>query len=153
MKRPLKPEEKTLWGLVAATVRPLSGQRTPKTLDAPARLAPADLPGPPPPRKAPAEGIEPNRRHRIAKEREEIGARLDLHDMTQERARPALEAFIARAWNDGHRAVLVITGKGLVLRKAAPGWLEMLPMVAGVSEAARHHGGGGALYVALKRKA
>lgn len=80
--------------------------------------------------------------------------------MTQDQARMALAAFLTRAFDDGWRAVLVITGKGVqgdgVLRKAVPGWLgapELSHIVAGISEAARHHGGEGALYVALKRKA
>ena len=70
-----------------------------------------------------------------------------------------VDAFVVRAWADGWRAVLVITGKGVqgdgILRKAVPGWLgapELSHIVAGISEAARHHGGEGALYVALKRK-
>jgi len=53
----------------------------------------------------------------------------------------------------------VITGRGArgdgVLRRAAPEWLaasHLRPVVAGVSEAHRRHGGEGALYVALKRK-
>lgn len=79
--------------------------------------------------------------------------------MTQDRARAALEGFLARAWNEGYRAVLVITGKGVqgdgVLRRRAPEWLtagSLAHIVAGISEAHRRHGGDGALYVALKRK-
>ena len=78
----------------------------------------------------------------------------------QEEDRAALEAFVLRAFDDGWRAVLVITGKGVqgdgVLRKRVPDWLgapHLAHVVAGLSEAARHHGGAGALYVALKRKA
>ena len=70
-----------------------------------------------------------------------------------------LESFILRAWEDGSRAVLVITGKGVqgdgILRRRAPEWLaasHLTHVVAGVSHAARHHGGEGALYVALKRR-
>jgi len=63
--------------------------------------------------------------------------------------------------------VLVITGKGKpldavtigeergVLRRAVPGWLsgnELRHLVAGFDEAGRRHGGGGALYVRIKRK-
>ena len=105
------------------------------------------------------DGIEPRRRHRIAKAREEIGARIDLHGMTQDQARAALNAFLVRAFDDGWRAVLVITGKGVqgdgVLKRRAPEWLaapHLSHIVAGISDAARHHGGAGALYVALKRK-
>jgi DNA-nicking Smr family endonuclease len=53
----------------------------------------------------------------------------------------------------------VITGKGVqgdgVLRRRAPDWLsepQVRPLIAGFSPAERHHGGEGALYIALKRK-
>lgn len=79
--------------------------------------------------------------------------------MTQDRARAALDAFIRDAWDEGYRAVLVITGKGVtgdgVLRRHAPEWLaapHLAHIVAGISEAHRRHGGEGALYVALKRR-
>jgi DNA-nicking Smr family endonuclease len=56
--------------------------------------------------------------------------------------------------------VLVITGKGVqgdgILRRRTPEWLAepaVRGVVAGVSEAHRRHGGAGALYVAIKRKA
>lgn len=164
MKRPLKPEEREIWSMVAATVHPLTGRSAPKparpqTLDPAARIDPATLKPKPQKPRAELGGIEPNRKHRIAKEREEIGGRIDLHGLTQDRARTALEAFLARAWNDGWRAVLVITGKGVqgdgVLKKRAPDWLgaaHLSHIVAGISEAHRRHGGEGALYVALKRK-
>ncbi|MGA0605937.1 Smr/MutS family protein [Phenylobacterium sp. VNQ135] len=165
MKRPLKPEELRIWSLVAATVHPLPGKATPKrpapqTLDAPARIDPKTLKARSP--ESAREGvddIEPNRKTRIARERDPIGARIDLHGMIQDRARAALEAFLGRAWDEGYRAVLVITGKGVqgdgVLRRQAPEWLaasHLAHIVAGVSEAHRRHGGAGALYVALKRK-
>jgi len=168
VKRPLKPEELKVWSLVAGTVHPLPGrivQTPPPTpeetaLATPARIPPAAPLKPKTPRVRDAvEGIEPNRRHRIAREREEIAARLDLHGYDQDRARLALEIFLKRAWDEGYRAVLVITGKGVqgdgVLRRRAPEWLaapHLAPIVAGISEAHRRHGGAGALYVALKRK-
>ena len=177
MKRPLKPEERHIWGMVAATVHPLPGKASPaEALSPPPRGegsgagAPAASPTPnpeshrrhphtqPSPRKG-GRAIEPNRRHRIARDREPIGARLDLHGLDQDRARAVLEGFLKRAWDEGWRAVLVITGRGVqgdgVLRRRAPEWLaapHLAHIVAGISDAARHHGGEGALYVALKRK-
>ena len=173
MKRPLRPEELKVWSLVAGTVHPLPGRAAPSpppppqeaktpagTPEAPARIAVA----PPPPRREPPrrhglDGIEPNRHHRIVREREAIGARLDLHGYDQDRARAVLDAFLRRAWDEGYRSVLVITGKGVqgdgVLRRRAPEWLaapHLAEIVAGISEAHRRHGGEGALYVALKRK-
>lgn len=164
MKRPLKPEEQKIWSMVAATVHPLTGRSDkkkamPQTLDAPARIEPKRAEEAKKRLREALEGIEPNRRHRISREREEIGARIDLHGLTQDRARVALDAFLQRAFDDGWRAVLVITGKGVqgdgVLRKSVPDWLgapHLVHIVAGISEAARHHGGAGALYVALKKK-
>jgi len=170
VKRPLRPEELRVWSVVAGTVHPLPGRAAPAL--EPAAAAPTVNGDPalrlPPPKteknaistaRTGLEGIEPNRRHRIAKERDPIGARLDLHGYDQDRARAALESFLQRAWDDGYRSVLVITGKGVqgdgVLRRYAPEWLAapgLAPIVAGISEAHRRHGGAGALYVALKRK-
>lgn len=178
MKRPLRPEEHRLWSVVASTVRPLPGRApAPEPALPPEAVAPqasgpqappksARPKGPPPsppkpapPAWRPPEAIEPNRRHRITRERDPIVARIDLHGMDYDQARAALESFLFRAWDEGHRAVLVITGKGArgdgVLRRAAPEWLaapRLRPLVAGLSEAHRRHGGSGALYVALKRK-
>jgi DNA-nicking Smr family endonuclease len=91
--------------------------------------------------------------------RDEIAGRLDLHGFDQDRARQALHNFLLRAHDDGARAVLVITGKGRmgdgVLRRRAPEWLAdpaLRPIIAGLSQADRHHGGEGAFYIALKRK-
>ncbi|MEQ4597219.1 MAG: Smr/MutS family protein, partial [Methylobacteriaceae bacterium] len=42
-----------------------------------------------------------------------------------------------------------------VLRRSVPHWLrgpELRGLVLGFEEAARHHGGGGALYVRLRRR-
>jgi DNA-nicking Smr family endonuclease len=172
VKRPLKPEERHIWGMVAATVHPLPGRATPKAepsdaipaatmADAGIRIHRPAAPGVKRPKARPAlDPIEPRRKHRIAKAREEIGARLDLHGLDQDRARGLLERFLARAWDEGFRAVLVITGKGVqgdgILKRRTPEWLaapHLAHMVAGISDAARHHGGEGALYVALKRKA
>jgi DNA-nicking Smr family endonuclease len=154
---------------VTATVRPGPGRaplpETPKTEPdpgAPAALLPVSAlkpKKPPAPRRDP-DAIEPNRKKRIVRDPEAIGARIDLHGLDQDRARVALHDFIARAHADGARAVLVITGKGTlgdgVLRRRVPEWLAEAPsrvLVAGLSLADRRHGGEGALYVALKRKA
>ena len=168
MKRPLRPDELKLWSVVAATVRPSAGRPASKAgpkSGRPPITAGVILPAPgsgKPKGKAvvpPPSAIEPNRKRRIERAREDIGARLDLHGMDQDRARTALHAFLLRAHEDGVRAVLVITGKGTlgdgVLRRRTPEWLAEAPVraiVAGVSEAARIHGGAGALYIALKRR-
>jgi DNA-nicking Smr family endonuclease len=165
VKRPLKSDEQHIWGMVAATIHPLPGRGTPTASQQAAKTETAARIAPPRPQTRAAkvreqlDAIEPNRRHRIAREREDIGARLDLHGLDQVRARAVLEGFLANAFHEGWRAVLVITGKGVqgdgVLKRRAPEWLaapHLAHIVAGISDAARHHGGEGALYVALKRK-
>lgn len=166
MSRKLRAEEAHLWGHVTATVRPLPGRVAPKAKVPPVEAAPAHLPLPKPTPAGkpkadrPPDSIEPGRHRRIVRGHEPLEARIDLHGMTHDRARAALEAFILRVWDDGGREVLVITGKGTqgdgVLRRFTPEWLAAPPLravVAGVSQAHRRHGGDGALYVALKRKA
>ena len=141
---PRRPEAHDIATLMALGVGGRSG--------GPSVPTPAADPHPP--------AIEPNRRRRIARARDPIGGRLDLHGHDQDRARAALHAFVQRAQEDGARAVLVITGKGRtgggVLRARVPEWLSEAPsraIVAGVSPAEARHGGEGALYVALKRTA
>ena len=91
-----------------------------------------------------------------------IDDKIDLHGMRQERAHAALGAFLRRSQTRGDRVVLVVTGKGAsgeegrgVLRGAVPGWLsqpELRELVVGFEEAARRHGGSGALYVRIRRR-
>ena len=166
-RRPLRPEEVRVWAEVAATVEPAPGKVAPEIppdepAPVPAAAAPAASPKTQKVKAAPKAApdlIEPKRQRRIVRERDPIDARIDLHGMDQDRARAVLHAFLARAYDDAARAVLVITGKGLqgdgVLRRRTPEWLAepaVRPMIAGVSQAHRRHGGEGALYVALKRK-
>ena len=173
MARKLKPDEARLWSHVASTVKPRPGMALP-VAEADAakpkidpRAGPAHLPVAPvaakpsrPKLPPPPDPIEPGRKRRIVRGREPLEARIDLHFMTHDRARSALEAFLLRAYGEGVREVLVITGKGTlgegILRRQTPEWLAAPPLraiVAGVSKADRRHGGEGALYVALKGKA
>ncbi|MDP2260181.1 MAG: Smr/MutS family protein [Caulobacter sp.] len=173
MARKLKPEEARLWSHVASTVKPRPGMALP-TAEAAAvkpktdpKAGPAHLPVAPSAAKParqkpppPPDPIEPGRKRRMVRGRDPLEARIDLHFMTHDRARAALEAFLLRAHDEGVREVLVITGKGTlgegILRRQTPEWLAAPPLraiVAGVSKADRRHGGDGALYVALKGKA
>ena len=93
---------------------------------------------------------------------------LDLHGMTLVEAQPALHNFILGSVQLDRRLVLVITGKGRpkvdygpipvrhgVLRENVPIWLRQLPLssvILDVTTAHQRHGGGGAIYVYLKKK-
>ena len=169
MKRPLKPEEARLWARVAKTVRLAPGREAPKVDSMAAALDEAPIQRTAPPRPTPRphvhhrhgapDPIEPRRLRRLTREREELGPRIDLHGMSQDRAHAALEAFLRRASEDGWRSVLVITGKGFagdgILKRRTPDWLaepQIRALVAGVSDAHYRHGGKGALYVTLRRR-
>ena len=94
-------------------------------------------------------------------------ARLDLHGMTLSEAHPFLQNFILGSAQLKRRLVLVITGKGKskpdngpiperhgVLRHNVPIWLRQAPLsnvILEVTPAHQRHGGGGALYVYLRR--
>jgi DNA-nicking Smr family endonuclease len=180
MKRPLRPDELNLWARVAATVHLAPGRHAPLAVAEAAKptgaaaVKPQEIPKAAhkaspshaePRRAAPRppgvpRPIEPGRMRRLTRERDGHGPRLDLHGLDQDQARARLTDFLHRAWREGWRAVLVITGKGTlgdgVLRRMTPEWLAapaLREVVAGVSEAHRRHGGQGALYVALKRRA
>ncbi|KAB1075639.1 Smr/MutS family protein [Methylobacterium planeticum] len=131
-------------------------------------LTPTAMPyqAPPAAPSGPPSGLE--RRARLALRRGSlrVEARIDLHGLYQAEAHAALGGFLMRARAAGHAHVLVVTGKGGpsvddpfsergVLRRSVPHWLrspELRGIVLGFEEAARHHGGAGALYVRLRRR-
>jgi DNA-nicking Smr family endonuclease len=105
-------------------------------------------------------------KQRVARGRDAIEARIDLHGMTQSQAHTALLRFLRRAQADGAKIALVVTGKGGgrisrdgtsergVLRRQVPMWLslpEFRPFIVSFEEAHVSHGGQGALYLRLRR--
>ncbi|WP_455479490.1 Smr/MutS family protein [Bartonella sp. B23] len=97
---------------------------------------------------------------KIAKGHYPLEARLDLHGCGQEEAYFFLKQFLQSSQQKGLRYVLVITGKGRsygsngVLYQFVPHWLStpiFQDYVRAFEQAARQHGGGGALYVQLRR--
>ncbi len=180
MTRRLTPEEHELWHRIAATVKPRRARRvTPsETTHAPA-AAPrtVDKPKRPSTTLKPHGSREPAVRHvkavspfpvpaldgkraaRFRKGALEIEGRIDLHGLTLDLAHRALIGFLGQARDRGQRVVLVITGKGGpevgALKRLVPMWLATPPLAAVIAAAAPaqpQHGGGGALYVYLRRK-
>lgn len=86
---------------------------------------------------------------------------IDLHGMTKDIARDAVERFIVEARRDNQRCVLIVHGRGLnskdnipVLKSALKNWLERGRIGRGVlafCTARNHDGGAGAVYVLLKK--
>ncbi|MBB5073862.1 DNA-nicking Smr family endonuclease [Bartonella callosciuri] len=97
---------------------------------------------------------------KIAKGHYPLEARLDLHGCAQKEAYFFLKNFLQSSQQSGLRYVLVITGKGQspgsdgALYKFVPHWLSTSAFryyVHAFEQAARQHGGGGALYIWLRR--
>jgi DNA-nicking Smr family endonuclease len=195
-RRDLDPAEHALWDEVARTVKPARGKPKPKPRaePPPKREAAKPLPRsaqhakPPKPPPEPLKGLAPalmpgqtmsgvdgGTAERLRRGRIVPDAVLDLHGLTQDRAYTTLLSFIRRNHEQGHRCLLVITGKGLtktsdapakgfvmpersragVLRTLVPHWLsdsDVRKMVVGVQSAHQRHGGTGALYIYLRRK-
>jgi DNA-nicking Smr family endonuclease len=91
-----------------------------------------------------------------------IRAEVDLHGMTGQEARVALERFIAGSRASGFSCVRVIHGRGLhsadsepVVKNAAVAWLSgrLGRSILAFSSARPVDGGTGALYVLLKKRA
>ena len=177
-RRVLSPEERVLWTTVTKSIAPL---REPSATDediptemavlpsrpapapaksarnAPARSAPTALPS-----LAPLAPLGRRMKQRVARGKEAIDGRLDLHGLTQSEAHAALLRFLRTASARGARLVLVITGKGArasdgergVLKRHVPQWLglpEFRAFVVGFEGAHIAHGGEGALYVRVRR--
>lgn len=168
--RALTEEERILWNLVARTARPLRGKAAPPA-EPPKEEEPKAKPSPPavlasaPPKpvqqpKLQVHHLDRLTQRKISKGRLPIEARIDLHGMRQDEAHSLLLGFLRRAHVTGIRYVLVITGKGRslasdgVLKRSVPNWLATPPfrdLVSGYEDAARNHGGDGALYIRLRR--
>jgi DNA-nicking Smr family endonuclease len=182
-RRSLSDEERALWTSVARSITPLHPRRPSADVHEPTESA--ELPkspakgrksapvgarspatsAPQPKNKAPPLAPLGRRlKQRVARGREAIDARLDLHGFTQGQAHAALLRFLRRAQADGVRIALVVTGKGTtkgdearergVLKRQVPLWLslpEFRPLVIGYEDAHVAHGGLGAIYVRLRR--
>jgi len=165
-------EDRILWSRITRTAVPLKGRGEflvsgPEEATVPEAAREKPAPAPPSRRPAGNEG-HPAPRHldlptrkKLAKGRLTIEGTVDLHGLTQSEAHALLLSFLHRAYADGRRYVLVITGKGGsygsdgILRRAVPDWFATPPfraLVSGQEGAGRRHGGGGALYVRLRRR-
>jgi DNA-nicking Smr family endonuclease len=174
--RELSDEDRIVWTKVALTAKPLKGRPAlvpePAVVEAPPAEEPPVAAGQPVPSSAPEKKpsprqkagphpFDPQTRDKLVKGRLPIDARVDLHGMTQSEAHGLLLSFLHRAHAAGLRYVLVITGKGAsfgsdgALKRAVPAWLAtplFRALVSGHDDAARRHGGAGALYVRLRRR-
>jgi DNA-nicking Smr family endonuclease len=189
-RRRLSDEEHALWSGVARGIAPLRKSRktakaslkehpveqafaqkpaTPSREPSKRQSAPLPRETPPPAKQTPLAPFGRKMKQRVARGREPIDKRIDLHGLTQAEAHDALLRFLRHAQADGAKLALVVTGKGSgraghgpafgsepgVLRRQVPLWLalaEFRPLIVGFEDAHVSHGGSGALYVRLRRQ-
>ena len=167
---PLRPPRKSTKPVAAPAAEPAAKSAAKAAAKSAAKSAVTREPAPSLARSRPAAAPPPlaplprRLKQRVARGREPIDDRIDLHGMTQARAHGALLGFLHRAQAAGAKTVLVVTGKGGrsapanaergVLKRQVPLWLalpEFRPLVVGFDGAHVGHGGEGALYVRLRR--
>lgn len=180
---PVSDDDRRLWARVTGTVTPPRSRKAARVaVDAPdhappspaaatpGKRKPAPSPRPsvpavppsaprPPSLRAP-DVLEPRRQRRLSRERDPIEASLDLHGFGRFEAEDVLRAFLISSHARGLRAVLVVTGQGRrgggVIRASIVEWLHspaLRAVVSGFASAHRRHGGDGAIYITLKRRA
>jgi DNA-nicking Smr family endonuclease len=186
-RRQLSDEDQALWAGFARSITPL--RPAPKAAEPAAKAAahqaatpdvaparPKAAPAmrrevPPAAASPPLAPLGRRLKQRVARGREPIDARIDLHGMTQRQAHAELLRFLHQAQANGAKTVLVVTGKGGerpsrssvhagdsergVLRRQVPLWLalpEFRLLIVGFDDAHVGHGGQGALYVRLRRR-
>lgn len=173
--RSLDPDEAELWARVTATIRPLSREvEKPKAAPAPVEAVPvvAAPAKPPPVRRQQSEQparprvgstLDGSWDKRLRSGSVEPDRIVDLHGHNLDGAWSAIDLALDRAIVGGDRVVLLITGherpgeppvqRGKI-RAAVHDWLNAsrhASKIAAVRGAHRRHGGGGSLYVILRR--
>lgn len=169
----LTDEDRVLWSRVARSAVPLKGRFYPEEPERTVAKGFSEQPqeamlgsidaavAQPSPKKKDqtVRKLDLPTKNKLAKGRLEITGRIDLHGLTQDEAYMLLLSFLHRAYASDQRYVLVITGKGStgegVLRRVVPKWFSTSPfrgLVGSFEDAARHHGGHGALYVRLRKR-
>ena len=173
--RPLGDDEAALWAKVVATVRPLSREPLSGAASAvPTTPPPAKPKGRVPPLR-PAPPTSPVRRthasatldgqwdRRLRSGTVEPDRTLDLHGHSLDSAWMAVDRALEAASARGDRVLLLITGHERAgeppiergkIRAAVHDWLAASrhsSRIAAVRGAHRRHGGGGSLYIILRR--
>jgi len=171
--RTLAPDEAELWQRVTATIRPLSREAV-EALDF--ASAPTEAPRPAKPRTtlarrpvipatkpAPSNTLDGGWDRRLKAGTISPDRTLDLHGHNLDAAYGAIDLALERSIASGERVLLLITGHARAgeppvqrgrIRAAVHDWLAAsrhAPRIAAVRAAHRRHGGGGSLYIILRR--
>ncbi len=104
-------------------------------------------------------GVQPNTLKKLRQGKLAIESELDLHGMTVEQARTTLLRFLEECRQFEYRCVCIVHGKGYsspdnrpVIKPLLNRWLRDATEVLAFHSALPKHGGGGSLYVLLRRQ-
>lgn len=171
--RSLSPEETEAWARVAATIRPLSRERVPSQAAGeplkpaallPIRQAKAPVQSAPKPVPMGQKTLDASWDKKLRSGSVDPDRVLDLHGMNLDRAWIAIDRALEQAIGRGERVLLLITGHHRAgdpplqrgrIRAAVHDWLAASRHAADITAvrgAHRRHGGGGSLYLILRRK-
>ena len=166
-----------MWARVTASIRPLSRDKPeveitvlePAVPDKPTvpkpivKLLPRRSPPPPPRRHSIANTLDGGWDRRLKSGSVEPDRILDLHGHNLDQAWEAIDRALETAITRGERILLLITGHARKgdppvergrIRAAVNDWLTISrhsSRIAAVRQAHRRHGGGGSLYLILRR--
>ncbi len=173
--RSLSPDEAELWARVTATIRPLSRKPAPEPQAEPepeqqpkaepqrAAARPTRKPAAPP-QPRPGTTLDGTWDRKLERGSVSPDRVVDLHGHNLDRAWSAIDVALERAIEAGERVVLLITGHSRPgdppvqrgrIRAAVHDWLAAsrhAAKIAAVRPAHGRHGGGGSLYIILRRK-
>jgi DNA-nicking Smr family endonuclease len=106
-------------------------------------------------------GLDPNLLRKLRRGDFAVQGHVDLHGMTRDEAKGAVERFLRASRNAGKRCVVVVHGRGLHSKDQLPVLKEALRTWLSTARFARHvlafasarpvDGGAGAVYVLLRR--
>ncbi len=168
--RALSRADLELWALYSQTLSQLMPGRVrlpvdpPSAPDAPsAPSMPDTMPAPPAPKRAgpPAplgldltpSGLDKATWKKFAGGKIRAERKLDLHGFTAMRAHEAVNQFIERSFGEQTRCVEIVTGKGEVLARELPHWLNapmLRPMILAIAHP--HAANTGAVRLLLRRR-
>ena len=101
-------------------------------------------------------GLQAKMRKQLKQGNIQIQDRCDLHGYSLDEAQHITHHFLENAFNNHHRSLLLITGKGahsndMTIKSMMHQWLRSHPLVLAYHTAQPKDGGTGALYIILKK--
>lgn len=101
-------------------------------------------------------GVSNKTLRKLRKGQYNVDVRLDLHGMTVDEAKAAVDSLLQQCVRNGLRVALIIHGKGHhsqmpILKNKLNQWLREIDIVLAFCSAAPIHGSRGAMYILVKR--